>query len=166
MSAVYILVALISYLIGSISFAIIFSKKMAGFDVREKGSYNAGATNVLRTVGKKAAILTLICDSLKGVLSILIAMLAAKIWTEVNLEVLKYLAGLFAIIGHTIPIYYGFRGGKGVATALRSIINGKSSNRSYMLSFCINYNDCHQMGFSRFNFSSNFIPYTYSFYDR
>lgn len=142
MSAVYILIALISYLIGSISFAVIFSKKIAGFDVREKGSKNAGATNVLRTVGKKAAILTLICDLLKGVLAVSIAILAAKIWTEINVEILKYLAGLFAIIGHTIPIYYGFRGGKGVATALRSIINGKSSNRSYMFGFCFNYNDC------------------------
>lgn len=118
MSSVYILVSLVSYLIGSISFAIIFSKKIAGFDVREKGSNNAGATNVLRTVGKKAAILTLICDVLKGVVAVLLAIIAGKIWKEVNTEALKYMAGLFAIIGHTIPVYYGFKGGKGVATAL------------------------------------------------
>lgn len=118
MSAVYVLVGLVAYLIGSISFAIIFSKKFAGFDVREKGSKNAGSTNVLRTVGKKAAALTLICDILKGVLAILIAMLAAKIWKESDAEVLKYLSGLMAIIGHTFPIYYGFKGGKGVATSL------------------------------------------------
>ena len=118
MSAVYVLVGLVAYLLGSISFSIIFSKKFAGFDVREKGSKNAGTTNVLRTVGKKAAILTLICDILKGVVAVLFAMLAAKIWSEANVEPLKYLAGLFAIIGHTFPIYYGFRGGKGVATSL------------------------------------------------
>ena len=118
MSAVYILVALVAYLIGSINFAIIFSKKFAGFDLRERGSKNAGTTNVLRTVGKKAAILTLICDMLKGVVSVLLAMLVAKIWTETDLEILKYLAGLMAILGHTYPIYYGFKGGKGVATSL------------------------------------------------
>lgn len=117
-SAVYVLVGLVAYLIGSISFAIIFSKKFAGFDVREKGSKNAGTTNVLRTVGKKAAILTLICDILKGVLAVGLAILAANIWKDANIEILKYLAGLMAIIGHTFPVYYGFKGGKGVATAL------------------------------------------------
>ena len=118
MSAVYILVALISYLIGSINFAIIFSKKIAGFDVREKGSKNAGTTNVLRTVGKGAAALTLICDILKGVVAVLIAIFATYIWKDTDTIVLKYLAGLFAIIGHTFPVYYGFKGGKGVATSL------------------------------------------------
>ena len=118
MSAAYILVGLVAYLIGSISFAIIFSKKFAGFDVREKGSNNAGTTNVLRTVGKKAAALTLICDILKGVVAVLIAMLAANIWEETDAELLKYLAGLMAIICHTFPVYYGFKGGKGVATSL------------------------------------------------
>lgn len=118
MSAVYVLVGLVAYLIGSINFAIIFSKKFAGFDVREKGSKNAGTTNVLRTVGKKAAILTLICDVLKGVVAVLIASLAAKIWEEADVITLKYLAGLMAIIGHTFPVYYGFKGGKGVATSL------------------------------------------------
>ena len=73
---VSILIAgLIAYLIGSISFAVIFTKRFAGFDVREKGSKNAGSTNVLRTAGKKAAICTLVCDILKGVISILIAIL-------------------------------------------------------------------------------------------
>ena len=118
MSAVYVLVGLVAYLIGSISFAIIFSKKFAGFDVRVRGSNNAGTTNVLRTVGKKAAALTLICDILKGVVAVLLAMLASNIWQEADGELLKYLAGLMAIIGHTFPVYYGFKGGKGVATSL------------------------------------------------
>ncbi len=120
MSAVYVLVGLVAYLIGSISFAIIFGKKFGGFDVREKGSKNAGSTNVLRTVGKKAAALTLICDILKGVVAVLLAMLAAHIWAknDTEAETLKYLAGLMAIVGHTFPVYYGFKGGKGVATSL------------------------------------------------
>lgn len=118
MSAVYVLAGLVAYLLGSVNFAIIFSKKFAGFDVREKGSKNAGTTNVLRTVGKGAAALTLICDILKGVVAVLIAILASKIWEGTDVEILKYLAGLMAIIGHTLPIYYGFKGGKGVATSL------------------------------------------------
>lgn len=114
----YIIDCLIAYFLGSISFSVIFSKKIAGFDVREKGSKNAGSTNVLRTVGKKAAALTLTCDVLKGVIAVLIAVLISKIWKDVNVQILKYLAGFFAILGHTFPIFFEFRGGKGVATAL------------------------------------------------
>ena len=66
----YIIMGIIAYLIGSINFSILISKKIAGFDVREKGSGNAGTTNMLRTVGKGAAVLTLILDILKGVLTI------------------------------------------------------------------------------------------------
>ena len=68
--AVNIIVAIIAYLIGSINFSVIISKKIAGFDVREKGSGNAGSTNMLRSVGKGAAALTLLCDVLKGVVAI------------------------------------------------------------------------------------------------
>lgn len=118
----YLIVVIISYLIGSISFSIIFGKKFAGFDVRDKGSGNAGTTNVLRTVGKRAAFLTLICDVLKGVVAIVIAILISKIWKDINGDLLKYLAGLFVILGHTFPIFFEFRGGKGVATALGVLI--------------------------------------------
>lgn len=114
----YITVAIVAYVIGSINFAIIFSKKFAGFDVREKGSKNAGTTNVLRTVGVKAAALTLICDILKGVVAVLAAILAKSMWTNFDVETLKYIAGLMVIIGHTFPIFYDFKGGKGVATAI------------------------------------------------
>ena len=72
---VYIIIAIISYLIGSINFSVILSKRIAGFDVREKGSGNAGSTNMLRSVGKGAAALTLICDILKGIVVIGIAIL-------------------------------------------------------------------------------------------
>lgn len=114
----YVIISILAYCIGSISFSVIFSKKFAGFDVREKGSKNAGSTNVLRTVGKKVAAITLICDILKGIVAILIAFVVGKIFTEINGATLVQLAGFFAIFGHTFPIFFGFRGGKGVATAL------------------------------------------------
>lgn len=116
--ATYIIVAVIAYLIGSINFSIILSKKMAGFDIREKGSGNAGTTNMLRSVGKKAAVITLICDILKGVVSILIAVLAGKIIKNLDYALLVQLAGIFVIIGHTFPVFFKFKGGKGIATAL------------------------------------------------
>ena len=119
---IYILISIIAYFLGSVSFSVIFSRKFAGFDVREKGSKNAGATNVLRTAGTKIALLTLVCDILKGVIAIVIAIIAGKIWADVNIEILKYLAGFFAILGHTFPIFFEFRGGKGVATALGVLI--------------------------------------------
>ena len=116
--ATYIIVAVIAYLIGSINFSIILSKKMAGFDIREKGSGNAGTTNMLRSVGKKAAVITLICDILKGVVSILIAVLVGKIIKNLDNALLVQLAGIFVIIGHTFPVFFKFKGGKGIATAL------------------------------------------------
>ena len=116
--ATYIIVAVIAYLIGSINFSIILSKRMAGFDIREKGSGNAGTTNMLRSVGKKAAVITLICDILKGVVSILIAVLAGKIIKNLDNALLVQLAGIFVIIGHTFPVFFKFKGGKGIATSL------------------------------------------------
>lgn len=116
--AVYILMAIVAYLIGSVNFSIIFSKKFAGFDVREKGSGNAGTTNMLRTAGKGLAALTLICDILKGVVSILLAYFIGKIATDAFAEVVVQVAGIFTVLGHTFPIFYKFKGGKGVATSL------------------------------------------------
>ncbi len=114
----YIIVATIAYLLGSISFSVIISKKMAGFDVRQKGSGNAGTTNVLRSVGKKAAIITLILDVLKGVVAILVAYIVGKIAKDVDKSLLIQIAGIAVIIGHTFPIFFGFKGGKGIATSL------------------------------------------------
>jgi glycerol-3-phosphate acyltransferase PlsY len=120
--ATYIIVGLIAYLIGSINFSVIFSKKMAGFDVREKGSGNAGTTNMLRSVGKKAAAITLICDILKGVVAILIAIIAGKIIKDTDKALLVQLAGILVVVGHTFPVFFGFKGGKGVATSLGVIL--------------------------------------------
>ena len=114
---IYIIIAIIAYLIGSVNFSVLISKKMAGFDVREKGSGNGGTTNVLRTVGKKAAILTLIADVLKGVVSILIAWIIGK-FVNSNSAILVQLAALGVVVGHTFPVFFGFKGGKGIATSL------------------------------------------------
>ena len=116
--ATYIVVTIIAYLLGSISFSVIISKKMAGFDVREKGSGNAGTTNVLRTVGKKASIITLLCDALKGVVAILVAYIAGLIIEGVDKSLLVQLSAIAVVIGHTYPIFFQFKGGKGVATSL------------------------------------------------
>ena len=119
----YIIMGLIAYLIGSVNFSILISKKMAGFDIREKGSGNAGTTNMLRTMGKGAALITLILDILKGVVVIWIAIfysfVSYKIFNiNLNSAYLVQISGIFVILGHTFPVYFGFKGGKGVATTL------------------------------------------------
>ena len=113
-----VVMAIIAYLIGSINFSVIKSKKVAGFDVREKGSGNAGSTNMLRSVGKGAAALTLLCDILKGVVAILIAIGIGNIVKDADKGLLVQIAGVAVVLGHTFPIFFGFKGGKGVATAL------------------------------------------------
>ena len=122
MLTICILIAIIAYLIGSINFSVILSKKMAGFDVRQKGSENAGTTNMLRSVGKKAAAITLICDILKGVVSIGIAILVGYLFNAQNKSILVQIAAIAVVIGHTFPIFFGFKGGKGVATSLGVLI--------------------------------------------
>lgn len=107
---------LMAYLIGSVSSAILISKSMHLPDPRTSGSHNAGATNVLRLGGKKAAILTLAGDILKGAIPILIGRACG-----LSEEVLAYLA-IAAFLGHLFPIFFAFKGGKGVAIALGSIL--------------------------------------------
>lgn len=114
----YIAIAIIAYLIGSINFSVIISKRVAGFDVREKGSGNAGTTNMLRSVGKSAALVTLICDILKGIVAIVIAIIIGAIWQELDKALLVQISALLVVIGHTFPIFFQFKGGKGVATSL------------------------------------------------
>ena len=115
--------AVIAYLLGSISFSIIFTRLLANHqDIRTMGSGNAGMTNVLRSVGKLAAFLTFICDFAKGALAVLIARTIFQYVCTANGFPLSwaqygtYLAGLAAILGHIYPVYFGFRGGKGVLT--------------------------------------------------
>lgn len=116
--------AVIAYLIGSLSPAIIITKIKTGQDIRTMGSGNAGFTNVLRSVGVAPAVITIICDYAKGILAVLIGWWIFHAMTNTNgvspMEYQKYggyLAGVFVIIGHSFPIFYGFKGGKGVVTA-------------------------------------------------
>ena len=114
----------IAYLIGSLSPAIIVTRIKTGKDIRTMGSGNAGFTNVLRSVGTGPAIATIVFDYLKGIVAVLIGWWLFSTLTVTNdvapIEYVKYgryLAGLCVILGHTFPIYYGFKGGKGVVTA-------------------------------------------------
>ena len=116
--ASYVIISILSYFIGSVSFSVIFGKIFGGLDVRDHGSGNAGSTNVLRTVGKKAAILTLLCDLLKGVLAVLLAFIVGNIVKTSDRALLIQLSGVFVLVGHIWPIFFNFKGGKGIATAL------------------------------------------------
>jgi len=109
------LIALAAYLLGSISFAIVMSKVMRLPDPRSYGSGNPGATNVLRSGSRIAAALTLVGDAGKGWLAVWLAALCTGEAPAAGLD--GALAGLCAYLGHVFPVFHGFRGGKGVATA-------------------------------------------------
>ncbi|BBT14541.1 MULTISPECIES: glycerol-3-phosphate 1-O-acyltransferase PlsY [Pseudomonadaceae] len=105
------LLAILAYLLGSLSFAILLSRVFGTADPRAEGSGNPGATNMLRVAGKRLAILTLLGDLLKGLLPVLVARLIGLDLQE------QAWVGLAAVLGHLYPLYFNFRGGKGVATA-------------------------------------------------
>jgi len=111
----YAILILVGYLLGTIPCSYIVGKTMGNIDVRKHGSGNAGATNVLRTVGKKAALIALIGDVLKGIVPAIIGNIVLGIDGAV-------LCAIFAVIGHCYPVTLGFKGGKGVATAGGMII--------------------------------------------
>ncbi len=111
-----VLTAVVAYILGSLNFALILSKRMYGEDIREHGSKNAGTTNMMRTYGKKAALFTILGDILKGIVSVVIGSFI------MGATLGGYVAGLFCMIGHVFPVFYGFRGGKGVATAAAVIL--------------------------------------------
>lgn len=111
----YALLILLGYLIGTIPCSYLSAKAFGKIDVRQHGSGNAGATNVLRTVGKKAALLALIGDVLKGVIPAIIGQFVLGMDGAV-------ICAVSAVIGHCYPIFLGFKGGKGVATAGGMII--------------------------------------------
>ncbi|AOW12366.1 glycerol-3-phosphate acyltransferase [Hydrogenophaga crassostreae] len=121
MTAVYpFLATLLAYLIGSLSFAVLVSRVMGLSDPRTYGSNNPGATNVLRSGNKAAAVLTLLLDAFKGWLPVV----AVKWWGEAwGLgDGTVALVGLAAFLGHLYPVFFGFKGGKGVATAAGVIL--------------------------------------------
>ena len=124
------LAAVVGYLLGSVNWSIIltwFFKNKE--DIRKYGSGNAGMTNVLRTVGKVPAALTFVGDFLKCVAAVLLAVLIAFLFSAFSgtayppefPSVMKYAAGMACVIGHIFPVFYGFRGGKGVVTAAAMI---------------------------------------------
>ena len=117
-----LLSAITAYLLGSISFAVIFTKVFCSRDIRDCGSGNAGATNVLRSAGKLPAALTGFCDLAKGLISVLIGKAIFGFFCSALADPAPYVrcgayvAGIACIIGHIFPLYFGFRGGKGVIT--------------------------------------------------
>ena len=111
----YLLCALTAYLLGSLNFGVIISKMGFGDDVRTHGSGNAGMTNMLRTYGKSAAMFTLLGDALKAVISVLAGHMIGG-------ETGAYIAGLGCILGHVFPVYFGFKGGKGVAVTAAMVL--------------------------------------------
>lgn len=101
-----------SYLLGSVSFSVLIAKWLKGIDIRHHGSGNAGATNTLRVLGKGPAIGVLLLDTLKGIVAVVIGRLVADAdWVPV-------VCGIAAIAGHNWPIFFRFRGGKGIATTI------------------------------------------------
>ena len=111
----FVAIILCAYLLGSINFAIIISGKKYKDDIRSHGSKNAGMTNMMRTYGKGAAALTLGGDALKAVIACIIGYLVMG-------QFGAYAAGLFCMLGHVFPLYYGFKGGKGVVTAAATVL--------------------------------------------
>lgn len=108
----YVLFAILGYLLGSLNFSIIIGKLFYKVDVREHGSKNAGTTNTLRTLGKVPAIFVLLLDTFKAVIAYWLVFLITK-----NVP-FSYIAAATAVVGHNFPVFFGFKGGKGVATSL------------------------------------------------
>lgn len=128
--AALILSAIIGYLLGGINWAIILTRAYQRKDIRDQGSGNAGMTNVLRSVGKLPALLTFLGDFAKCVAAVLLSRLvlngAYLLFLDIAptgemLRVAQYLAGAACVVGHIFPIYYGFRGGKGIVCAAAMI---------------------------------------------
>lgn len=124
----YIIMIAVPYLLGGINTSIIATKLKTGKDIRTMGSGNAGLTNTLRTQGKAVAGIVLLGDVAKSVLAIWAVRLAFQLLGGVDTTVLEngmnwvgYMAGFMAVVGHVFPVYYGFRGGKGVLSAISAI---------------------------------------------
>lgn len=125
-----VICAVVGYLLGSINWSIILTKKISGEDIRAQGSGNAGMTNVLRTVGKLPAVLTFVGDFLKcvapvllgwGIIAIAAQLGGAELTRELT-QIAKFVAGGGCVLGHAFPLYYGFRGGKCIVTSAAMIL--------------------------------------------
>ena len=119
----YLLFGTLAYLLGSIPTAVWVGKAKYGVDLREHGSKNAGATNAFRVLGKKPGVVVLIIDILKGFTAVFMPFLfGVGVWASEELIHVQLICALAAVIGHVLPVFAGFRGGKGVATSLGVII--------------------------------------------
>lgn len=116
-------IAILSYVLGSISFGIIISKFWQGIDIRDYGSKNAGFTNVYRVIGPLPALIVLILDVAKGMLAVLLIAQISFDSVALSMIDLKILAGIFVILGHVFPAFAGFKGGKGMATGLGVLVS-------------------------------------------
>ncbi len=112
-----VLAAAVGYLLGSVSFAVIVSRIYAKDDVRNHGSHNAGMTNVLRVYGVKPAVCTLLGDFGKGILAVIMGRVIFSLFGISGMDA-GYIAGLGALFGHLFPLWFGFKGGKGVLTSI------------------------------------------------
>lgn len=117
----FIIFGVVAYLLGSIPTAVWIGKSIYGTDVREHGSKNAGATNTFRVLGKKAGIIVLLIDVIKGVLAVVLP-LFFLFSNQEHKTLVQLLAGVLVIMGHIFPLFAQFRGGKGVATSLGIVI--------------------------------------------
>lgn len=109
----FIIPIVIGYLLGSISFSYLAGKLLKGIDIRKHGSGNAGATNTLRVLGVGPGVAVLVLDAVKGVIAVLLGS-----WLGDGSALLLVLCGVAAIVGHNWPVFFGFRGGKGIATTI------------------------------------------------
>ena len=125
----YIICAAAAYLLGSISFGILLTKN-SGHDIRKEGSGNTGASNALRVFGLRTGLVTFICDILKAVIAVLLGKALAG-------EYGGMLAGLFVIIGHNWPVFFGFKGGKGISCSCAVVLLNFPGPGAIAIAICI-----------------------------
>ncbi len=118
----FAVIILCAYLIGSLNYSIIFSEVFTGSDIRSKGSGNAGSTNMMRNFGWKAGMITLLTDFMKAFVSTLCAWSIATLYLPEFVQLATAFSGLFCAIGHCFPVYFKFKGGKGVAVGAVMIL--------------------------------------------
>ena len=156
---------ILAYLLGSISTSYLVGKAVRGVDIRDYGSGNAGATNTLRVLGWKMALVVLAGDIIKGVLAIAFASMVTS-----NSHIYMAFAGLFAILGHNWPIFFQFRGGKGVATTIGvlAVLSFTSAIYAGLLAIIIilvtRYVSLGSLVFMTFTFVFQFFMHTPAFY--
>ncbi|HSL90524.1 MAG TPA: glycerol-3-phosphate 1-O-acyltransferase PlsY [Ignavibacteriaceae bacterium] len=123
------IIVILSYLVGAIPTSIIVSKAVKGIDIRQHGSGNAGGTNVMRVLGWKHGVMVIILDALKGVLAVIVVarlhyggLPFANVSPFDDFTLIQIIAGISAVIGHIWTVFAGFKGGKGIATALGMLL--------------------------------------------